>query len=996
MWRRVVGCNRSFAALSWSTSRRSFRVTWCHALLSGTLALQPAIALAQTPAQASSAEPQVDVALEQARIKQTIQGLSSPEFSQRRRAFMELWRQGQAALPAVREAANYDDQQIVSAARSLELLLRLEIRPEDNEEIAELLQVTASSFSRTLLSLAHKGQWRLATELVKLHENIAAAYRQGEDYNLPCWLVQAAFEQGDARAAWPVLDQLLPAPSRFWIAAQLKLPIGTPDEQLSVDDRAIRLLCENKPDEAWALSPSVLIKLRIINQTGRWNLLLDEDVRKEFDGDGLDRLEDRARHAAYAYFADDIARSDELLKVVREDIKKRPPAKIEPPKKPLAPRQMQPGNESRDNSGLLYSLISCGDGESAREVLAGEKRDKDNISYYIIQLEYEQVLQAFGLSSDLSNFDDWLATQVPTKLAYDQRSFSPLNTDYRYHCDLAGFLVTIGESDRAMRLYRRLMEQAQSVPIQIRDELWATLATQTRHPQLRLRLISYLDQHTNDLTVEERNRLVMRLYPEWESLADVLWRHAPESLSTKPSLRPRAQDGESNKPFVNPFDKPQAPGDAPASQDKTADTASESNEKKNDAQTKSDSSDSPSTARPTQYRWALMEHLWRFDRELIQEDADVAALEAWLSAAHRDITRMQDNEETQSSQLAKIALRFGLRRQAMTFASSTTNRNALADVATAAMENKDFETAAEWWELATRQDPRQHMWIRQNVHTLRMMGDDQKADELEASIWMRPLALLAAREQASYLGIAREYEEQGEAELARQYCEAALATDDSITAQMVNVTLTLGSILLGMEEFSRQADVMRAGNLTLFLSRYTGRMKASYYFQFVSQEFMARAVSELEKGQVDSALDRIRRFESLRPSGIEICEHTYARLVKAGRKTEADELFERCSQRMLTHLETWPKDAGSHNNLAWMWARCDQRLEDAHAHATLAVELSDRLPTYVDTLAEIEFRRGNVAKAAELARECVTMDPRHAHYRKQLVRFKQALASRSQ
>ncbi len=71
-----------------------------------------------------------------------------------------------------------------------------------------------------------------------------------------------------------------------------------------------------------------------------------------------------------------------------------------------------------------------------------------------------------------------------------------------------------------------------------------------------------------------------------------------------------------------------------------------------------------------------------------------------------------------------------------------------------------------------------------------------------------------------------------------------------------------------------------------------------------------------------------------------------------------------------------------------MFARCNTRIPEAIEHAKKAVELSERSPTYVDTLAEAEFCAGHLEQAIELARECTEADPRHAHYQKQLQRFR--------
>ena len=82
-----------------------------------------------------------------------------------------------------------------------------------------------------------------------------------------------------------------------------------------------------------------------------------------------------------------------------------------------------------------------------------------------------------------------------------------------------------------------------------------------------------------------------------------------------------------------------------------------------------------------------------------------------------------------------------------------------------------------------------------------------------------------------------------------------------------------------------------------------------------------------------------------------------------------------------------PSDASLLNNTAWMAATCNRELEHAQDFAQRATELSPDNPVYLDTLAEVHFRRGDRKAAAALARRCTELDPSAQHYRDQLARF---------
>jgi hypothetical protein len=52
------------------------------------------------------------------------------------------------------------------------------------------------------------------------------------------------------------------------------------------------------------------------------------------------------------------------------------------------------------------------------------------------------------------------------------------------------------------------------------------------------------------------------------------------------------------------------------------------------------------------------------------------------------------------------------------------------------------------------------------------------------------------------------------------------------------------------------------------------------------------------------------------------------------------------------------------------------------------VTLEPNIAGYLDTLAEVHFRRGDAAKAVEFAQRCLELDPRNTNYQQQLERFR--------
>ena len=90
-------------------------------------------------------------------------------------------------------------------------------------------------------------------------------------------------------------------------------------------------------------------------------------------------------------------------------------------------------------------------------------------------------------------------------------------------------------------------------------------------------------------------------------------------------------------------------------------------------------------------------------------------------------------------------------------------------------------------------------------------------------------------------------------------------------------------------------------------------------------------------------------------------------------------------------IELNPADHSSMNNLAWVYAIQRIQLEEGIRLSLRALRLRPNSPTYLDTLAELYFVTGDVARALEIIRQAIALDPDQpelrAHLRRQLARF---------
>jgi len=171
------------------------------------------------------------------------------------------------------------------------------------------------------------------------------------------------------------------------------------------------------------------------------------------------------------------------------------------------------------------------------------------------------------------------------------------------------------------------------------------------------------------------------------------------------------------------------------------------------------------------------------------------------------------------------------------------------------------------------------------------------------------------------------------------------------------------------------------------LKTSTGASKIGGYLKLSHLIHKARARGLLAAGKIDAALAEIELSRQAMPGSIGLAEDLVSELVKAGRKAEADALFAKVFAANEAVCKDFPKAATWLNNTAWLAARCDRNLDAALGYATRATELAPDKPGYLDTLAEVHYRRGNRDQAVKLAKRCLELAPEDVHYQEQLARF---------
>lgn len=108
------------------------------------------------------------------------------------------------------------------------------------------------------------------------------------------------------------------------------------------------------------------------------------------------------------------------------------------------------------------------------------------------------------------------------------------------------------------------------------------------------------------------------------------------------------------------------------------------------------------------------------------------------------------------------------------------------------------------------------------------------------------------------------------------------------------------------------------------------------------------------------------------------------------RAAEGDRLAENAYRQVKPLLDADPEDPHILNNMAWLLARTNQRLDEALKFANWATTASPYNSAFIDTLAEVHYRRGNPEQSVQLEQKALLLNPGDRFMTSQLNKFRAA------
>lgn len=904
-----------------------------------------------------------EAAISSEQIAQWINDLSSSSFKLRRESFVQLWRSGKPALQAVQAAMLSADKQQAETAATLEVLIRLNVTLGDPAEAANLLSELSSAPELALVKLCKRGYWNVAEQLLVLNTELLSSFRSSPTaYSRMNALVDEALEQDKLELAWPVVRQVLPYQQALWIA--LRHNLEPPKIDLADPTvEAWNLFIQGKYADMLRVPASNALRADLAMRAFQWEAFQDPELQIGVVGRRTSAGQQAAR-SVLLDFAGKQEESEALWKLIlpeadfleakpaEEDAAQGTAAKteeeaeaevnLEAQGKQLRASQISTSRNvldalrklSEDPTNLdrvFVGMLLSGRAKAVQDFLLEENPDEAWM-LSLIRGDQASALAAQGLAPDMSNFDAWLANRR-TVLHSAANQFFDDGEGFRTAVQLANDLQGLGLTKQADKLFEVLISVCQ-VAKQRSDKYWQVLASNMTRTESRRRLLGILTDKSRKIETATREKVLYILYPECADTAVVLYDEAPELMDSK------------NQPS----------------------------------------------------KLEALEQLYLFNRQALEpQGTKTKTVTDWLRRARAKLSENEELSSMQLGELAKLANGNGLPELALEFARESGNASIelWAFAGQILQDRGDLKNAIEYYSAIRQMDSSRQEAIVDEANALLILGQVSDAIALQKSRWLRPLMIYGIH---SWFTVGQRLNDAKRYELAKEYFEPTFLltgcdTPDNLALQQpsfLGVAIAYAETADELKDVELSANLHRAMLTTLLNAQKTRGYSPSLYVSLGSKERTRQAILAARKGDMEAFERHAKLAEDLQPQGIELVEDCYPELVASGNQAVADAWLAKFEKRLLSHLERWPNDATTHNNLAWMYARCDVKLEEALEHSQRAVELSPHSAILLDTLAEVQFRLKQYSAAINSMQRCIQLDPRDPHMRRQLERFQKA------
>lgn len=266
------------------------------------------------------------------------------------------------------------------------------------------------------------------------------------------------------------------------------------------------------------------------------------------------------------------------------------------------------------------------------------------------------------------------------------------------------------------------------------------------------------------------------------------------------------------------------------------------------------------------------------------------------------------------------------------------------------------------------------------------LGDEQLTEQLEREIRLSLCtpSIQTRFEVAQYLG------DRGVPLMAMEAYETMLpmtVLGESEDASLYDVARNYSTLAYKQnpDEAARWFDLAINGALDTINFRPGAYIALPLYVHRWSLE---GAIERRDEQEAQWHVDRILQLD---PLDVDFAERLLPAMREASMKAMADDALHRIMDNGMQYASQFPFDALTANNIAWVAAMNQLRLDDALKLSEAAVTVEPESAIYRDTLAEVLFLLGRKQEALQIEESCLLDDPDQWHLHEQIQKYREAL-----
>lgn len=300
----------------------------------------------------------------------------------------------------------------------------------------------------------------------------------------------------------------------------------------------------------------------------------------------------------------------------------------------------------------------------------------------------------------------------------------------------------------------------------------------------------------------------------------------------------------------------------------------------------------------------------------------------------------------------------------------------------ALMSQGKWTEAAKLWLESISREPADPFYRAHAAACLRRAGDETAAAEQEAKADLLCLGETRALYQCGYA-----FAVTGDFKRAREWWQRAAVQCTTDFGFFSSVLHQIADAASADGDWKAAAALKEGSLLELAISYDKSAYSAGLCQKSRVESELIRGFSKLDQDR-EAALKIIKPAMDMPYAETALADYFFAPLRVAGLTELHDAAFEKYWKASVAMIERFPGCENTRNSAAWMASRANRRLDEAEKYLAETLKGNPRQAAYLDTMAELQFARGDREKAIEFSDRGMKEMPDDLQLQRQNQRFK--------